>query len=134
VLRRESEIKAMEQSPNRPSSDGANRLVSTSLHTRVYAVLIGLVVWMVLWVWSFIGGGETDYLLFIVSGFLCVVAALQLILMRLRRAEKLTNSETVAHHPGADGTTGYGEISLRNWVRGEFQTEEAAYPPPGRRY
>jgi hypothetical protein len=25
---------------------------------------------MVLWVWSFIGGGEIDYLLFIVSGFL----------------------------------------------------------------
>jgi hypothetical protein len=42
VLHRESESKAMRQPSNRPGSDEANRLVSTSLHTRVYAVLIGL--------------------------------------------------------------------------------------------
>ena len=74
-----------------PSSDvddrnSANRPVIGSLHPRVYTVLIGLALWMALWAWSFVGGGETDYILFIVTGFIVVVVALQLVLMRVRRA------------------------------------------------
>jgi hypothetical protein len=48
---------------------------------------------MVLWVWSFVGSGETDYLLFIVSGFIGVVVALQLILMRVRRADETADDK-----------------------------------------
>ena len=58
-------------------SDSAKRLVTSSLHPRVYGLLMGLTLWFVLWVWSFIGAGETDYLLFIVSGFIAIVVALQ---------------------------------------------------------
>jgi len=76
-----------------PSSDvdnrnNANRPVTGSLHPRVYTVLIGLALWMALWAWSFVGGGETDYILFIVTGFIVVVVALQLVLLRVRRADR----------------------------------------------
>jgi len=76
-----------------PSSDvdnrnNANRPVTGSLHPRVYTVLIGLALWMALWAWSFVGDGETDYILFIVTGFIVVVVALQFVLLRVRRADK----------------------------------------------
>jgi uncharacterized membrane protein len=91
--------------------------VTGRLHPRVYTVLIGLALWMVLWVWSFVGGGETDYLLFIVSGFIVVVVALQLILMRVRRADKTADAENSA------GDNKDGALSFHEWARGEFETE-----------
>jgi hypothetical protein len=39
-------------------------------------VLIGLALWFALAVWGFAGPGDTDYLLVIVSGFVCIVVAL----------------------------------------------------------
>ncbi len=54
------------------------RPVTSRLHPRVYALLIGLALWFALSVWNFAGAGVTDYLLFIVRhlGFvLCAVAA-----------------------------------------------------------
>jgi hypothetical protein len=107
-----------------PSSDvdnrnSANRLVTGRLHPRVYTILTGLALWMALWVWSFVGGGETDYLLFIVTGFIVVVVALQLVLLRVRRADKTAD----------DGKSGDdskdGALSFRQWVRGEFETEHS---------
>ena len=97
-----------------PSSDvdsrkNANRPVTGSLHPRVYTVLIGLALWMTLWAWSFVGGGETDYILFIVTGFIVVVVALQLVLLRVRRN-------------GADNSTD-GALSFQQWARGEFEVE-----------
>jgi len=68
--------------------NNANRPVTGSLHPRVYTVLIGLALWMALWAWSFVGDGETDYILFIVTGFIVVVVALQFVLLRVRRADK----------------------------------------------
>lgn len=47
-----------------------------SLHREVYGVLIALAAWFALAVWSFAGRGVTDYLLFIVSGFVFVAVAL----------------------------------------------------------
>ncbi len=82
------------------------------LHGRVYTLLIGLALWMALWVWSFVGGGETDYLLFIVTGFIGVVIALQLVLMRVRRADNTID---------ADNT--HGALSFYDWARGQFETE-----------
>lgn len=83
------------------------------LHPRVYTVLIGLALWMVLWVWSFVGGGETNYLLFIVSGFIAVVIVLQLILMSVRQADKTTDA----------GASDDSALSFRDWARGEFEAE-----------
>jgi uncharacterized membrane protein len=97
--------------------NSANRPVTGSLHPRVYTVLIGLALWMALWVWSFVGGGETDYILFIVTGFIVVVVALQLVLMRVRRADKTVDDANSAED-NKDGA-----LSLQQWARGEFEAE-----------
>ena len=101
------------QSPETDNRNNAKPPVTGALHSWVYTALIGLALWMVLWVWSFVGSGETDYLLFIVSGFITVVVALQLILMRVRRADKTAD----------DNTPDSGAVSFREWARGEFETE-----------
>jgi hypothetical protein len=76
-------------------------------------MLIGLALWMVLWVWSFVGTGETDYILFVVTGFILVVVGLQLVLMRVRRADQTAD---------ADESKGRAP-SFYEWARGEFETE-----------
>ena len=67
----------------RPNQDDLNQTSaqrgSDTLHSRVYALLIGFAAWFALAVWSFAGSGVTDYLLVIVSGFIFIVVALQLI-------------------------------------------------------
>jgi hypothetical protein len=93
------------------SGNGAKRLVTSDFHPRVYAALIGLSLWFVVWVWSFFGAGVTDSLLFIVSGFIGVVIALQLILSTVRRPADIANSNT--NQPP----------SFHDWVRGDFDTE-----------
>jgi hypothetical protein len=62
------------------------RDVTSTLHPRIYALAIVFALWFALAVWSFAGAGVTDYLLFIVSGFVVVVVALQLILSRVGRS------------------------------------------------
>jgi hypothetical protein len=52
----------------------------------VYRLLMFAVAWFAFAVWIFAGPAVTDYLLVIVSGFIFVVAALVLILSRVRRA------------------------------------------------
>ena len=70
--------------PNqKDNSNDPVRSVTSSLHPWVYATLIGLALWFVLWIWSFAGAGVTDYLLVIVAGFFLVVVALTLILLRV---------------------------------------------------
>jgi hypothetical protein len=96
---------------NNPHQD--RRPATGALHSWVYTALIGLALWMVLWVWSFVGGGETDYILFIVSGFILVVVGLQLVLMRVRRADK----------PADDDAAESGAESFRRWARGDFEAE-----------
>lgn len=55
------------------------------LHPRVYGLIAGLAVWLVLSVWIlFSGVSSTDYLLAIVGGFILVVVAFQFILSRVR--------------------------------------------------
>jgi hypothetical protein len=88
-----------------------NRVVTSDLHPRVYAALIGLSRWFVVWLWSFFGAGVTDYLLFIVSGFIGVVIALWLILSSVRRPTEVANSNT--DQPP----------SFHDWVHGDFETE-----------
>lgn len=94
------------------ASDGAARHATKWLHPRVYAVLIGLALWFVLWVWSFVGAGITDYLLFIVSGFIFVVVALQLILSGVGQETTNLGTAEAIDKPA----------SFRDWMRGDFDT------------
>jgi hypothetical protein len=88
-------------------------LVTGRLHSRVYAALIALALWMALWAWSFVGSGETDYILFIVTGFIVTVVTLQLILMRVRRADRTADN----------GNAKDGALSFQEWARGDFEAE-----------
>ena len=81
-------------SPDADKRNSASRTVTSSLHQRVYTIPIGLALWMALWVWSFVGGGETNYLLFIVTGFIVVAVALQLVLMRVRRVDQTVGADS----------------------------------------
>ena len=65
----------------------AGRPVINWRHPRVDTVLIAIIAWFVLAAWWFASGGLTDYLLVIVSGFIFVVVGLQLILLRVGRAD-----------------------------------------------
>jgi hypothetical protein len=91
------------------SNDTPGRPAANTVHPRVWAILIGLAAWFALAVWSFAGSGLTDYLLFIVSGFIFVVVALQLILSRVRRADD-------AAEKGGDPPP------LRKWAGWDFET------------
>jgi hypothetical protein len=59
------------------------RPVTRNLHRGVYVTVISLAIWLILSVWLFAGTGVTDYLLFVVSGFIAVVVSLVLILSRV---------------------------------------------------
>jgi hypothetical protein len=88
----------MEDTMNTPinqkdSSMEAARSVTRWLHPRVYAVLIGLALWFVLWIWSFAGPGVTDYLLVIVSGFILVAVTLTLILSRVEHNDPAIDAD-----------------------------------------
>jgi hypothetical protein len=74
----------------------------------VYTTAILLSAWLVLSVWLFTGGGLTDYLLFIVSGFIFIVVALQLILWRVGRKGYAKSADK--------------PLSFRDWARLDFET------------
>jgi hypothetical protein len=89
-------------------TNSAPHKVTRLLHPRVYGLLIGLALWLVLSVWLFAGGGIADYLLAIVSGFIVVAVALPLILSRVQRV---------------DGASGNNEPrSFRDWAVMDFDT------------
>jgi hypothetical protein len=85
------------------------RPVTSVLHARVWALLIGFALWFVLAVWSFAGGGLSNYLLFVVSGFIFIVVALQFILSRVGQRQGALNQDD-------------GQPSLRRWAAGDFDT------------
>ena len=88
---------------------GVARPATSALHPRVYALLIGLAGWFALSVWSFAGAGVTDYLLFVVSGFIFIVVALLTILSQVGRS----NTETTGDHD---------RQSFRQWTLWDFDT------------
>ena len=88
--------------------------VTSRAHPRIYAIAIALTVWFVGAAWSFAGGGITDYLLFVVSGFLIVAAiGLPLILFRVARLR-----------PSLQGRSSQGvqQPPLRDWLRWRYDT------------
>jgi hypothetical protein len=93
-----------QHSTNRDAQQPADSV----LHPRVYTILIVLAAWFAVAVWGFAGGGVTDYLLVIVSGFIFVVVALQLILSRVRRADDTPEQDQPP--------------SLRSWAMQDFET------------
>ena len=102
------------------ATDQSNRRKATAppvtawLHPSVYTALMGLALWFVIAVWSFAGAGETDYLLFIVSGFVFVAVALPFILSRVRRAHDVSN--------GGATRDDHKPRSFRDWTRCDFDT------------
>ncbi len=96
------------------NSNDPVRSVTSSLHPWVYATLIGLVLWFVVWIWSFAGAGVTDYLLVVVSGFFLVVVALTLILSRVGRKDPaMGDNEAKADDKPA---------SFHHWAASDFDT------------
>ena len=87
----------------------------TSLHPRVYTIVIGLAAWFVLAVWLFAGGGVSDYILFIVSGFIVVCVALTLILASVTTVEKLPSGEPPRRERP-------WRQSFHDWALGSFGT------------
>jgi hypothetical protein len=98
---------AMNQTPIDQSKDSRHR-VTRRLHPRVYALMIGLALWLVLSVWLFAGNGVADYLLAIVSGFIVIAVALPFILSRVTRIE--------------DATVDDEPQSFRDWSAADFDT------------
>jgi hypothetical protein len=98
---------AMDQIPINQSKDSGHR-VTRRLHPRVYALMIGLALWLVLSVWLFAGNGVADYLLAIVSGFIVIAVALPLILSRVTRID--------------DATVDDKPQSFRDWSAADFDT------------
>ena len=92
----------------RPVTD-AQRPVTSVLHSRVYLLLVGFALWFALAVWGFAGGGLSNYLLVIVSSFIFVVVALQLILSRVGRTKSAARNDD-------------NQPSLRDWAAGDFDT------------
>jgi hypothetical protein len=84
--------------------------VRSLLHPRIYLAVILLAAWFALAVWGFVGSGVTDYLLVIITGFICVVVALTLILSRVGRAR---GAPPTAEQP-----------SFHDWVTGDFATSQ----------
>ena len=84
----------MQDSANQVGDDKrAARTATSTLHRRVYALMIGLVVWFVLSVWIFAGAGVTDYLLFVVSCFIFIVVVLLTILSRVGRNDSIAMTD-----------------------------------------
>jgi hypothetical protein len=100
-------VGAMDQIHINQSKDSRHR-IARRLHPRVYALMIGLVLWLVLSVWLFAGNGIADYLLVIVSGFIVIAVALPLILSRVTRIDDAADDDEPQ--------------SFRDWSAADFDT------------
>ena len=87
--------------------------VTSRAHPGIYAIVIGLTVWFICAAWIFSAGGLTNYLLFVVSAFLCVAIGLPLILFRVARAR-----------PSMQGRSPQGieQPPLRDWMHWRYDT------------
>jgi hypothetical protein len=89
-----------------------DRPVSNGLHPYVYAGIAALAIWFVLAVWwSFASNGYTDFLLFVVSGFILTFVSFALVLSRVSRGDDM----------GADSAP-VPPLSFRGWASREFDT------------
>jgi hypothetical protein len=74
-------------------------------------LIIGFTAWFALAVWGFAGGGITDYLLAIVSGFMLMAVGLPLIIAHVWRK----------HRPADDAAADAdAPLSFRDWAAADF--------------
>jgi hypothetical protein len=106
---------AMNTPNQKDNSNDTVRSVTSLPHPWVYATLIGLVLWFVLWIWSFAGAGVTDYLLVIISGFFLVVVALMLILSRVGHKDPAMGDNEAKADDKPE--------SFHDWGKSDFDTE-----------
>jgi len=92
----------------RQPGKGLTPRVTRRLHPRVYGLLVGLALWLVMSVWLFAGAGTTNYLLFVVSAFIFIAVALPSILSRVGPIEPVGAAET--------------RLSFREWAKSDFDT------------
>jgi hypothetical protein len=105
----------MTATSNEPIQDERQLRLTNRLHPGVYVTLIALAAWFALAVWSFAGGGVTDYLLFVVSGFIFVAIILPFILSRVGHNDPAHDAnESSEEHPN--------EPSLRDWAASDYDT------------
>jgi len=89
-----------------------DRPALNALHPCVYAGIAALAIWFVVAVWwSFAGDGYTDFLLFVVSGFILTFVLFAGVLSRVSRGEDVD----------ADGSPSPGR-TFRAWASREFDT------------
>jgi hypothetical protein len=98
---------------NQHPNTARERPVTSKLHPRVYGILIALVAWFALAVWNFAGSGVTDYLLFIVSGFVFVAVMLPFILSRVGHNDPAHDPKQQEHE---------AEPSLQEWAASDYET------------
>ena len=85
-----------------------DRPATNGLHPYVYGAIAALVFWFVLAIWmSFASDGYTDWLLFVVSGFLMIFVGIPFVLSRVTRD---------------DADDGAPWRSFRRWASCEFDT------------
>jgi hypothetical protein len=107
-----NEIKSGIDQPHASQTEIEALPTGSSLHPRVYTIVIGLAAWFVLAAWIFAGGGVSDYLLFIVSGFIGVCIGLTLILASVTTVEKLPTGEPPEGEPKQNRSAiGRGKVS-----------------------
>lgn len=88
-----------------------NRAVSTRLHPLVYMAMASLALWLIISVWGFASDGYADWLLAVVSGFICIVVTLLFVLSRVG-----------SHDPGAGKSKVRKAANFHDWAGGEFST------------
>jgi energy-coupling factor transporter transmembrane protein EcfT len=85
-----------------------DRPATGGLHPYVYGAIAALVLWFVLSAWiAFASDGYTNWLLFVVSGFLMIFVAIPFVLSQVSRD---------------DAGDGGEKRSFGNWASGEFDT------------
>lgn len=83
--------------------------VTRRLHRAVYIAIAALAGWLMLSVWAFAGSGVTDYLLFIVCGFVVMAVGLPFVLSRVNRS-------------GGSATRELDDRPWRDWAAADFDT------------
>jgi hypothetical protein len=91
----------MNDDPMRPSTD--------RLPNSVYAIVAGLVLWLVLAAWGFAGPGYSDLSLAIITGFFLMVLGIPFLLWRVWRANR-------------DPAMSDERLPLADWASSQFET------------
>ena len=114
-------------SANRQDDRQDQRSSTARLHPRVWAGLIGFVIWFVLAIWGFGTEGYADWLLTVVSGFVLIAIAIPLILAGVARRNDASDRRPAK--PEAFGEWAKGEFEIwQDHLKGANAAAEIAIP------